>query len=237
MDMIIYCVTNLVNGKQYVGQTIHTVQERWANHLCKNSGCVALKSAIRKYGKDNFEVRTIDEAKTQTELDDKERFWIKELDTLSPNGYNLTSGGDHVTFTEEVKNKIRVAITGKKHAEETKARISEAVREQWEQGVRKGHPIAEKNRHVLAEYVKEHGAWNKDLPKELNPLTGKPKSKETKDKISKALSKPILCVELNRVFESAQDASKELNIQFSNISRCLHGRGHTAGGYHWRWVT
>lgn len=78
-------------------------------------------------------------------------------------------------------------------------------------------------------------AWNKGLPKELQPQYGKTKSKEQREKIAKTLSKPIICVETNTCYESAQIASKELGIQFSNISRCLHGRSHTAGGYHWRW--
>lgn len=80
-------------------------------------------------------------------------------------------------------------------------------------------------------------AWNKGLPKELQPQYGKPKSKEQREKIAKTLSKPIICVETNTCYESTQIASKTLGIQFSNISRCLHGRSHTAGGYHWRWVS
>ena len=234
--MIIYLITNLVNGKQYVGQTIRTIEDRWGNHLCKNSGCTAMRRAIEKYGKESFEIHEIDSAKTQSELDSKERFWIRELNTLSPNGYNLTSGGDHVTFTDETKDKLRAANIGRKHSKETRSRLSSILRTQWARGERKGHPISDKNKCLLANYVREHGSWNKGLPKELNPLTGKPKSQTTKDKISKSLSKPILCVETNTVFDSAQNATKELGIQFSNISRCLHGRSHTAGGYHWRWV-
>lgn len=80
-------------------------------------------------------------------------------------------------------------------------------------------------------------AWNKGLPKELQPQFGKTKSKEQREKIAKTLSKAIICVETETLYESAQIASKELGIHFSNISRCLHGRGHTAGGYHWRWAT
>lgn len=79
-------------------------------------------------------------------------------------------------------------------------------------------------------------AWNKGLPKELQPQYGKPKTHETKCKIAKSLSKPIVCVETNIVYESTQEASKQLGIQFANISRCLHGRSYTAGGYHWRWL-
>ena len=79
-------------------------------------------------------------------------------------------------------------------------------------------------------------AWNKGLPKELQPRYGKTVSKEQRERTSKTLSKPILCVETNEIYDSAQTASKKLGIQFSNISRCLHGRSHTAGKYHWRWV-
>ena len=78
-------------------------------------------------------------------------------------------------------------------------------------------------------------AWNKGLPKELQPRYGKTRSVEEREKIAKTLSKPVFCVELNSIFGSAQEASKVLSIHFSNISRCLHGRGHTAGGFHWRW--
>jgi hypothetical protein len=79
-------------------------------------------------------------------------------------------------------------------------------------------------------------AWNKGLPKELQPNYGKPMSLEQRMKIAKTLSKPIVCVETDTLYESTKQASKELGVQFSNISRCLHGRCHTAGGYHWRWA-
>jgi hypothetical protein len=79
-------------------------------------------------------------------------------------------------------------------------------------------------------------AWNKGLLREQSHLYGKPRAVEVRQKIAKTLSKPVECVELGVVFESSQLASKTLNIQFANISRCLHRRGKTAGGYHWRWA-
>ena len=233
--MIIYLITNKVNGKQYVGQTIHTLQERWYNHCSKNSGCVALKNAIDKYGKDNFILSVIDTAETQKELDEKECFWINELNTLALNGYNLKTGGEHIVFTDEIRQKISKSLTGKKLSDERKLEISEEMKKQWKSGSRTGHPISEKSRYVLSEYVQKHGSWNKGLPKELQPRYGKPRSIEERQKISTTLSKPVLCVELNKVFNSSQEASKELHIAFPNISHCLHGRRKTAGGYHWRW--
>ena len=79
-------------------------------------------------------------------------------------------------------------------------------------------------------------AWNKGLSKEFQPQYGKTKPIPVREKIAKTLSKPVKCIELDTIFESTQEASKTLNIQFTNISRCLHGRCHTAGGYHWGWA-
>lgn len=236
MNMTIYCITNLINGKRYVGQTIRCLDERWTNHCSKTSGCTALKGAIAKYGKENFSIEYLDSASTQSELDEKERYWILKLNTLSPNGYNLKTGGEHPHLTNEVIEKISKSNLGKIVSEETKILISQRMKEQWQNGSRKGHPVSEKSKYVLAEYVKENGSWNKGLPKEQSHLYGKSKPKEQREKIAKSLSKPILCVELNKVFRSSQDACKELGVNYCNISRCLHGRSKSAGGYHWRWV-
>lgn len=92
--MYIYCVTNIANGKMYVGLTTKTVEERWKGHLrsAERSNTVLAK-AIRKYGEKSFDISAIDIAETDEQLSHKERFWIGELNTLVPNGYNLTEGG------------------------------------------------------------------------------------------------------------------------------------------------
>lgn len=47
--------------------------------------------------------------------------------------------------------------------------------------------------------------------------------------------KPVLCVELNKVFDCSQSAMRELGICGSAIRGCCKGKGKTAGGYHWRY--
>lgn len=95
----IYKITNLFNNKSYVGLTNRSnPKHRFWEHLKPSRVKVsALSSAIIKYGKENFKFEIIEET---NELEIREQFFIKELNTLSPNGYNLTTGGENPKFTE-----------------------------------------------------------------------------------------------------------------------------------------
>lgn len=92
----IYKVTNKINGKIYIGQTIQSVKDRWYRH-CGKSGIskaelnTHFKRAILKYGKENFTVETI-EVCDSTKLNDREKFYISYYNSYI-NGYNSTIGG------------------------------------------------------------------------------------------------------------------------------------------------
>lgn len=92
----IYKVTNKINGKIYIGQTIQSVKDRWYRH-CGKSGIskaelnTHFKRAILKYGKENFTIETI-EVCDSTELNDREKFYISYYNSYI-NGYNSTIGG------------------------------------------------------------------------------------------------------------------------------------------------
>lgn len=88
----IYKITNKVNGKIYIGQSIDIIQ-RWNYHKSiPNGGCVKLYNAMRKYGIDNF-IFEIEEICSQNDLDDKEIYYINKYNSHSSMGYNLTDGG------------------------------------------------------------------------------------------------------------------------------------------------
>ena len=95
----IYKITNLINGKIYIGQSIQ-IEERWKKHRIdafnpkvKNKYKSHLYSSIRKYGIDNFLFEIIEETE-QENLDIRERYWIQYYNTTNPEfGYNLTTGG------------------------------------------------------------------------------------------------------------------------------------------------
>lgn len=114
--MIIYKITNLINNKCYVGQTKRSLDERWYGH-CSKDGCTALHNAILKYGKESFKIEIIDRANTESELNEKERYWIEKLNTIAPLGYNLRSGGDRFELSEVSKQRLSNTIsqTWKEH--------------------------------------------------------------------------------------------------------------------------
>lgn len=122
--MIIYKITNLLNDKIYIGQTINSIEERWKSHCSKNSGCPRLNNSILKNGKENFKIEQIDTALIIEELNILERMYIEHYKSLSPNGYNLHTGGLNHTVSEETREKHRIAGRKKRHTIETKLKMS-----------------------------------------------------------------------------------------------------------------
>ena len=90
--MWIYKITNIQNNKVYIGQTIRPVEQRFNRHMTdalNNILDTHFARAIRKYGKENFIIETIDKASTQEELNQKEQYWIRYYNSVEQ-GYNET---------------------------------------------------------------------------------------------------------------------------------------------------
>jgi hypothetical protein len=126
--MIIYKITNNLNNKIYIGQTIRKLDIRWNSHCCKSSTTTHIGRAIQKYGKENFSVEEIDRAETYEELNEKEIYWISFYNTLDQDiGYNLRTGGDKFKMLQITKDRISKANKGRKgrpRTDEEKAKVS-----------------------------------------------------------------------------------------------------------------
>lgn len=85
----IYKITNLVNGKMYVGQS-RFIEKRWSKHRSEanNGNKLPLYSAIRKYGIENFKFEIIEECSVN-DLNEREAYYMYNLNTFQPNGYNI----------------------------------------------------------------------------------------------------------------------------------------------------
>jgi group I intron endonuclease len=127
----IYKITNLHDGKSYIGQTHHLEDRLKAHQKVGNF----LHRAIKKYGWSSFKVDVLeDNIADQTILDEREVFWIKHHNTVAPTGYNLTEGGrgkglGKLPQTIERRRKISEALKGRKLAESTKQKIAAAHRQ------------------------------------------------------------------------------------------------------------
>lgn len=109
--MVVYKITNRVNGKSYIGQTIQEPKRRLRLHYYSKT-CRALNSAINKYGRENFIFTIISRADNLAQLNHREAYYIKIFNTLAPSGYNLRSGGNNSRLSQETKNKISKANKG-----------------------------------------------------------------------------------------------------------------------------
>jgi group I intron endonuclease len=170
----VYKITNIVNGKVYVGKTTLSIERRWAQHRSKaRIGAPSyLHRAIRKYGEKSFVIEVIALASTEAELTALEIEWIAKLQSTNAKlGYNCTTGGEGQQHTESSRSrrvgwhhtpealaKIRAANIGRKHTPEhrEKWRKANVGRKQTPEEIRKR---ADANRKVWADPNKrrEHG--------------------------------------------------------------------------------
>ena len=255
--MIIYKITNNVNGKIYIGMTTQSISVRFAQHisLSKNSDInTIISKAIRKYGRDNFTISEIDNAENIDDLKKKEAEHIIDCKTIAPNGYNIKKGG-------------QVGGNGGANLGKT-----------WSKEAKKRHSKTMIDRNIIP--------WNKDTKGvscknktsfttqstsgEKNPFYGKTHSKESMDKISEANKKrysttesrikhSIACggkwFEVYKIVKSTgakrnfkiikneyigswisqAECSKDLDIRRSSISLCLNNKIRYSNNYVFRY--
>jgi group I intron endonuclease len=109
--MVIYKITNNINNKVYIGQTIRCLHERWQEHLCftkkiSKTNDYPLYRAMRKYGVENFMIKEVGGANSLSELNYQEWLLIHKSNTLWPNGYNLKEGGSNGRHSLSTKQKM-----------------------------------------------------------------------------------------------------------------------------------
>jgi len=202
--MIIYKTTNTINGKIYVGKDCSN------NSKYLGSGSI-LKSAIKKYGKENFIKEILEECTSPEYLKEREIYWISKLNSRDPLiGYNISPGGDGfmkgVKQSDEHIKKRANSNRGKKRSDETRSKISKANKGQksWAKGTTKsketrekmsqsakGRKLSDETRIKVGESAKGRPAWNKglktpeDIKKKLSEAKkGKKLSLEHIEKIS-----------------------------------------------------
>ena len=128
----IYCVTNVISGKFYIGQTWYTPTIRWSVHCsdAKKRARSYFHKAIRKYGPSSFRIEVLSTADNQPDLNRLETAWIV-VTGAHRHGYNLSLGGGFLLPTPETRAKQSAAHLGRRASSETRAKMS---------ATRKGRP-------------------------------------------------------------------------------------------------
>lgn len=214
--MIVYKITNRINGKVYIGQTTRPLMVRWKQHCNpSNQNCIALHRAILKYGKENFTIEQIDVASDLNELNQKEIYWIKFYNSIDPNkGYNLRIGGENGTVSNETRVKLGKGNRGKKFSEE------------WRRKMSKSHKGVKHSAESYAKGVetkRANGTYEKIA--KIAVINGKQSGKR------------VRCLETGIVYKSITDAAKANGLNRVNVSECVRGIHKTCGGMRWEYVS
>lgn len=244
----LYCITNKVNNKKYIGQTKSSkgYKKRFNEHkqcaLDGNKSC--LYFAMRKYGVENFTIKLLIHNIPKDKIDWYEQLWITKLNTYYKNhsGYNMTIGGSGTSgyiFTEEVRHKMSNAskLMWKNMSEEEYINACKRRSDNM-----RGRKFSEEHKRHISESAKLRVG-------DKNPFFGKHHSKETKDKISTNNSKKVGMFSLTdgsliREFPSIYSAveflidtgvTKNKNAS-SRISKICRGQDKSAYGYIWRFL-
>jgi len=242
----------------YVGQTRGMVKRRWQAHLRDPRNIKSyIGRALRKHGENEFEFAVIALCENPMQLNHYEDFWIRELNTLHPNGYNLRSGGlQNTVCTEEAKkNQSKAAFRRFERIEERK-RQSDAAKKQF--GSAEGRLAQSKKtkayfsnnvvRELLSKKMKE--LWQLECEREKITKAQKegwnnPESRQRASDAAKLRHKMSAydgrkrAVQLSdgRIFESASECARVIGDGQGNVSEVARGNRKSVRGFTVKYLT
>jgi group I intron endonuclease len=254
----IYKITNIISKKCYIGETKKdNPQLRWNEHKRKieqGIGCPALQDSVKKYGIENFTFEILiicfDEDRYKLEIE-----YIKKYNCISPNGYNLTKGGEGGGFhgkkhsqktidkiskimkkkyidNPELKNQLSIKQKEVMNSPEIKSKIKEGLKnsEKW-------NIIKNKNKKIQ---IKNHTEEEKNKLKQIttdyfNSNENIIKHRET---MSYLVGLKIIQYDMKNnyinKFISISEASRQTGIAKSSISLAIRKNTNKAGNYIWK---
>lgn len=235
---VVYCHTNKVNGKKYVGTTRQELPKRWRKGK-GYTGNRLIYQAFSEYGWDNFDHDVLKAGLTQQEAYFWEQFYIHALGTLSPDGYNLQSGGaSGYKSHPETKEILRAERLGTTISEEVRQKMSES---------HKARGITQKQReqiHLLG--LSNRGKVFSMASREKMSKSASARYARNKNQTDQVLRKnaeakrsPVCQYDqnLNLICEysSITEAAEKCSIPKSMIIRCLKGDRKSTHGYVWKY--
>lgn len=236
----IYCITNLINNKRYIGQT-YNLSYRWRRHLCdlrhNNHSNNHLQASFNKYGEQSFDYSILEKC-SLIDLDEKEKYWIKIYNSLE-NGYNQADGGlgcRGYKHTESELAKMRAV-----HNPDPVLQYSESgeLITKWESASQAGkslklYSLAIKNCCEQKFHVKSVGGYIWIYEKDSSTIDMSyyfNKAIKTQRNILQFNFNMILVREWNSLYQ----ASKETGVSTRSIASVCSRKRKSSHGFVWRY--
>lgn len=229
--MEIYKITNLINGKIYIGCTIRSIERRWKYHIYQKNTTTKMANAIKKYGSSSFKIESLEHCNTREELFNREIFLINKYNSTNDSiGYNMTNGGDCGPIKYGSENKS-FGRKNYKLIEFNKTRKGVRLSKQHIERIVLAQIGGKRNSETkLKMAIARKMKWEAGGYKNVGAAISKAKTGvESKKKMS------ILCLSNNRVYLSIEDATKKLNV--FGISNVISGKRNTAKGLSFQKLT
>lgn len=240
----VYTITNIINNKIYVGQSIN-IKLRLNQHKSDlktgRHPNIFLQRAWNKYGSENFLFEVLVECE-EIFLYSEENYWCNTLNATNKDfGYNLRSTSNSIQFRHSIDSKRKMSESRKgripwnknkkglvKFSDESKKRLSEIIRAQFRDGTRsKIYKISDEKRLLMSERAKNQDHSLLYTKEAILKRSGvlHPGRKEV---YQYDLEGNFLCK-----FITIREASKAIKRSHGNISSALTGKQKTCGGYQW----
>lgn len=243
----IYKIINIKNQKIYIGQTTKkrptdrfSQHKYLALHPQQEKNISYLHRAMKSDGIDNFKFEIIEQVDNLL-LNEREKYWIKQYNSLVPNGYNLTVGGQGTPGfsrpqSQEEKNKKGNSV--KKYYQnhpQAREKVSQRTKELW-----KDPEYREKVISSNKKFYQQHPDMFKG---KNNPMYGKYHTEEALEKIrTHAATRKLKIAQLNKdtleiiqIFDGVKDAEKALNVSHGWLSKAAR-QNKIAYGFRWKFL-
>lgn len=219
----IYKITNIISKKCYIGETKKSNPYlRWNEHkrkIEKGIGCPALQDSVKKYGIENFKFEILiicfDEDRYKFEIE-----YIQKFNSIAPNGYNLTKGGEGGGFY------------GKKHTPDTIRKIINTTRQMYINKPNLIEQISNRNKIIMSNPKNREHLSNviKNTSRCVKMRENKLSFKECKVRVSQFSFEGNLI----KIYASLKQAEIETGCSRKSISKMINGKTKSCGGFIWK---
>jgi group I intron endonuclease len=170
-DYVVY-VHRSPSGKCYVGITKHYAR-RCLAHQHESNRCRLFARVVKKYGWENIEHIILESGLTLKEAKEKEQYYIEYYNSFAPHGYNLTTGGEGYTVSDETRQKQSNSLKGHKHTDETRQIMTQSNKN-------KGSKRSEEFKKMISQINKGRNPSREQKVKASESNKGKKRTEEQK---------------------------------------------------------